>query len=412
MERPVGPRNAWLRLGTSFFRHLPAWHLFYIGVYSHLTFLISFNPPRRDWAWLYIAPEALVLFYFYCYFKAQPRLPGRRRKLAGVFALQVAAFLAVCLLAEPAPFAQDVASWNAALARTTIPPPAGTTIAWFAGRDTFIWLYEITSLFWNILIILYVLREKGKGSLMLFYGAGLLFGMTLESNGVMLKYFFEYGYHVYLPPFHAPLVTMFNWAAVFFVCAWLWHAIQAAFPALRRMRWFWGAPAIAVLGLMIDLPIEPAATQLTLWVWNSALRSGPQILGVPLLNYVSWFFAVGTFGAFYLYLTRDARGEYVYARGRPGIGESSRRAGNEGASARRRAPAWIAAVPEKMRDRPLRRAVAFWGSDKGRWTPLARNLVMILLIPVMHLVAGLGILAATLIIEGWDSPVFSILRQR
>jgi hypothetical protein len=411
MEQSASPRSAVFRLGAAFFRHLPAWVIFYIGVYCHLVALTSFNPPHRDWTWIYIFPEAIVLFYFYCYFKANARVKRSRQKLAGIFALQIAAFLAIYLLAEPFSFAQDIASWSAALKQMVFPPPAGTTIAWFGGRDTFVLLYEITSLIWNILIILYLYHYKRLGGLLFFYGAALLFGMTLESNGVMLKFFFEYDYHVYLPPFHAPLVTMFNWAAVLFICSWVLHGVQDAFPAVRRLHWFWGALAIAILALMIDLPIEPAATGLTLWTWNSALRSQPQLLGVPLLNFVSWFFAAGTFGAFYLYLTREGRGEYLFARRRGEIIEAALKTHEGKASARQRALAWVAALPEKMKDRPLRRAADFWRSDKGRWTPLARNLIMILVIPGMHLIIAIGIVAATLLTEGADSPVFSILRK-
>jgi hypothetical protein len=141
------------------------------------------------------------------------------------------------------------------------------------------------------------------------------------------------------------------------------------------------------------------------------MRSGPGLLGVPLLNFVSWFFAVGTFGAFYLYLTRDGRGEYIFARTRDGMIEAARKPHEGKASARRRALAWIAAVPEKIKDRPLPRAAVFWRSDKGRWTHLARNAIMILAIPVMNFIAALGVFVTILLVEGANGPVLTILKN-
>jgi len=411
MEQSASPRSAVFRLGTAFFKHFPAWVIFYIGAYSFLGALTFFNPPHKDWAWISFFPDAIVLFYFFCYFKANAWVKWRRQKLAGIFAMQIAVFLAICLLAEPVSFAQDVGSWSEALKQMVFPPPPGTRIAWFAGRDTIVLLYEIMGLVLTVLIILHVYCYKRLGGLMFFYGTALLYGMTLESNGVMMKFFFEYDYHIYLPPFHAPLVTMFGWATVFYLCSWVLHRFQDAFPAVRRMHWLWGALVIAILGLMIDLSVDPVATNLTLWTWNSAMRSGPGLLGVPLLNFVSWFFAVGTFGAFYLYLTRDGRGEYIFARSRDEMIEAARKLKEGRASARHRALDWVAAVPEKIKDRPLRRAADFWRSDKGQWTHLARNAIMILVIPVMNSITALGVFVTILVVEGTNGPVLTILKK-
>lgn len=411
MEQPVGQRSALSRFGRAFFRHIPAWVIFFIGVYTLLGAQTSFNPPHKDWAWVYCLPQAIVFFYFFCYFKANAWVRRPRMKLAGIFALQMAVFLAVYLLAEPASFAQDVASWNEAFKQMVFPPPAGTAIGWFAGRDTIILLHEIMSFIWNVLIILHIFYYRRLGGLMFFYGAALLYGMTLESNGVMLKMFFEYDYHIYLPLLYAPLATMLNWATVFYLCVSVLHGCQDALPAVRRLHWFWGALLIAVLGLMIDLSIDPVATNVTLWTWNSAFRSAPGLLGVPLLNFVSWFFAVGTFGAFYLYLTRDAQGKYIFARRRDEINATSLSSQEKVTSAPRRAIAWIAAVPEKIRNRPLRRALDFWRSEKGGWTHLARNSIMVLILPLMHIITALGIVATIILLEGFNGPVFSILKK-
>jgi uncharacterized membrane protein len=52
-------------------------------------------------------------------------------------------------------------------------------------------------------------------------------------------------------------------------------------------------------GLLFDLPFDILATRFHWWVWNTNLL--PIWFGVPLLNYLAWFWAIVMFGWFWVY---------------------------------------------------------------------------------------------------------------
>jgi hypothetical protein len=348
-------RSAVSRFGAAFFEHLPVWCAFFSGIYVNFAAMIFFNPSREAWTWIGAFPAALVMFYFACHYRARGWPRGSALKLVGLGALQAALFLVVRSLAQPAPFAQNAAAWEEVFRNLRFPPPAGTAIEWYAGRNTIVLINEIVSLAWAGLIALHVFVHGKRGGLARFYGLALLYGVLLESGGMIMGFFFEYDFHLRLPLFEAPLAPMLSWAGVFYSCAWVWNRALDAFLSARRRHWLWGAAAMGVLGLLFDAAIDPLATSLTIWTWNSRLRAGPGFLGVPLLNYVSWFIAVWTFGAFYLGLTRAGAGSRFFGR---------------------------------------RRAAS-----------------LALFAPVMVIVTNLGVLAAVLLLEGWDSPALEVVRD-
>jgi hypothetical protein len=394
------------RIWVGFFRHIPAWYFFFIGVSTLYGAMANFNPSHDDWAWTYIFPETLVLLYFIAHAYAVPEIKRKKLMIAGVLALQVVCFIGVYFFVTPASYAQDVASWTETVKSLTFPPPDGTIIEYYAGRDAIVWGHEITSLIWILLILAHIIFYKRLGGLGFFYGAALLYGMTLESNGVMMKFFFEDQYHLYLPPFHAPVVTMFGWATVFYPCSMVLHKYQDAWPRLKNLHWLWGGLVISIIALMIDIQVDPVATNLTLWTWNSLLREGVHFLGVPVLNFFSWLFAVWVFGSFYLYLSRGKDGKYVYAQSRSELIETNYRMYKDKAALPTRALTWLRSIPRN----PVKRAAVFYISDKSRWSHASRAVTMIFIIPVMNLISGLGVFFGVMTVEGYFGPSWTILK--
>ena len=118
---------------------------------------------------------------------------------------------------------------------------------------------------------------------MVLIGVGLVYGMCLESSGILLGVFSEDGYHWHVPGFRAPLATMLGWVTVFYPCVAMLEVLGRGFPALAR----WSLPARAALlsglAVAVDLQVDPYATALGLWSWHPAYAASgcAHWFGVP-----------------------------------------------------------------------------------------------------------------------------------
>ncbi|MHA1757323.1 MAG: carotenoid biosynthesis protein [Promethearchaeota archaeon] len=93
---------------------------------------------------------------------------------------------------------------------------------------------------------------------------------------------------------------------VFLVSLTFYEVIADAFPKLKN-RYVVGGLIITSSGLLMDLSLDPIATRFHWWVWNDDLL--PVWFGVPLINYVAWFWAVLVFGAFWIWIHNKFPGD-------------------------------------------------------------------------------------------------------
>jgi hypothetical protein len=94
----------------------------------------------------------------------------------------------------------------------------------------------------------------------------------------------SYGAGWLFAPLGVPLAVAAVWAAVILAAMGLSPRLGPASPALR-------AATAAVLGIALDLLMEPVAMRSGLWQWTPP---GPW-LGVPVGNFVGWAFIVGLY---------------------------------------------------------------------------------------------------------------------
>ncbi len=163
---------------------------------------------------------------------------------------------------------------------------------------------EVSTALWTIALVLHCWTFRGRTGVIIFFGAALLYGFLLESGGVMLGFFRENDYTVYLPGLAAPAATMCGWALVIYVSVCTYEMIERRWPALRSMNASAAGLIIALIALFWDVNIDPVATGLGLWTWNESLPAW--FLGVPLVNFTSWLSAVFVFGVGYSAVHRRA----------------------------------------------------------------------------------------------------------
>lgn len=251
---PTTAQAAWRELAE----HYPAWMLLFLSVSMLNNALANLGTPRWDLAWPIVFP--LALFGAFYALRARGRLTVLLRALAVAVALPAL----LVLVHRPSPLSQ------AALLQ----------------------VYEFSNFVVFLPLLLHA-RSHGKGTLGVFFGAGLLYGVILENGGIAMGYFSEVAYRVYVPGLVAPLATMLGWVMVIYLCAFLtWHA-RKAFPRLQKSP-VWSGLLFAACGVLFDLQVDPVATATRCWTWDARLPAF--WLGVPLVNYVAWTAALWPFG--------------------------------------------------------------------------------------------------------------------
>lgn len=157
-------------------------------------------------------------------------------------------------------------------------------------------LDEATTYLAYLLLATHCLLTRGRASTAILFGAATLYGFALESSGVSLGFFAEPGYDHYLPFLAAPLMTMLDWSAIFYPCVVIVELLAQRWPGLRGTV-VSRALLVAAAGLALDIQLDPVATRLGLWHWHPLLQ--PFFIGVPLVNFVAWFWAMLGFGLAY-----------------------------------------------------------------------------------------------------------------
>lgn len=147
------------------------------------------------------------------------------------------------------------------------------------------WAYELVAAPAAVgLAFLHSRRALGAGRAAVELLALALYGYAVERVAIAVFASHAYGAGWRLAPGGVPVAVAACWAAVI-VSALATAARLGVSSRLGR------AGAAAVLGLTLDVMMEPVAVRAGLWSWTPA---GPW-LGVPIGNFVGWAVIVGTY---------------------------------------------------------------------------------------------------------------------
>jgi uncharacterized membrane protein len=163
-------------------------------------------------------------------------------------------------------------------------------------------VYEASAIANTVLLGVHAWRQS-RATFALFFGPAAVYGVLLENGGILLGYFSELDYALYLGHLPAPIATMSGWVTVFYLVTWVTRQIRAQVPAVARSVVASALCAMAA-ALLLDLQIDPLATAVGFWRWSELLATGP--MGVPLLNFVAWACAVFPFALFLFWRQQSA----------------------------------------------------------------------------------------------------------
>ena len=174
--------------------------------------------------------------------------------------------------------------------------------------------YEFSAIIMAVITAIHCYCKRGRWDTIKIFGVGLVYGLVLENGGPMHLpalgfegYFYEENYKLYLFEFFGhgkrislvPICTHLGWPVVFYVAVLFWERICQAFPRVRRRLWL-SSLIITSSGLLFDLNFDILATRFNWWVWHE--RYSELWFGVPLINYIAWFWAVVVFGWCWVWL--------------------------------------------------------------------------------------------------------------
>ena len=157
-------------------------------------------------------------------------------------------------------------------------------------------VFEASQFLWVGLLAAQIVWSRGWHALVMFFGVTFVYGLMLENTGIIMGYFFEPSFRLYLGPLPAPLCTMLGWSLVFYVTVAIVQQLGQWLPRLGRSVWG-RAWATTLLALSMDAQLDPLASMSgVFWRWNDLLP--PVFLGVPVINFVAWFGAFLPFSWF------------------------------------------------------------------------------------------------------------------
>jgi len=236
--------------------------------------------------WKFALTAAIPVFWvlFYSYFRARDsqRLVHRWRVYGALAVFMIGAPLAIFLFGRPRPMTDA----------------------------QIVFFYEAAQYLWLALMVAHCWYNRGFAMTVLFFGVCFLYGMALENAGIIIGFFGESQYKLYLGLpgglfLPAPLATQVGWCIMFYVAISLTEFFAGKLRGLNRsplrLALFTSLSAVT-----LDLQIDPLASLSGLWwKWNPALPAF--WLGVPLLNFIAWFCAFMPFSWLYFRYRADER---------------------------------------------------------------------------------------------------------
>ncbi len=157
--------------------------------------------------------------------------------------------------------------------------------------------FELSNYFWFILFILHSLHYRGLSNTIKIFGVGLIYGGLCESYGIWAGYYKEMNYLIYIPGIPAPLATMIGWTIVYYFTFFIVEKFNEMFFTTIDFTPLFKSILAAVIAVSFDFMIDPIAVKAGWWEWSPQFN--PFFLGVPLINFVAWFFAVSVWSYFY-----------------------------------------------------------------------------------------------------------------
>ncbi len=249
------------RIGRLFWDDLPLIYFLFLAVAVASAECLNLSPPRKDLYWTFVFPLAVPVALYAFRF----RIIDSSKRLFGLAILLGALSILTLIFVATKP--QPIA-----ISRLRL-------------------LYEYSSLANTLVLGLHAWR-RSRALAILFFAPVAVYGVILENGGILLGYFSEAGYRLYLSPFPAPLATMAGWITVFYLVMSATWEFQRCIPWLSRSA-FGSALVATACALCLDLQLDPLATVVGFWHWNDLLTFS--LLGVPVQNFVAWASAVFPF---------------------------------------------------------------------------------------------------------------------
>lgn len=274
-------RAVMLPVFPHFFRHLanhlPAWTYYGVIVGTLVEVCCLLKEPRPDIALTAIASLSWVTIYFSVHI------------FQGTFNRQKA-----------------VALVGLALGVLVVP---AVIVFWLPHRPLEYgvsrWFFEVNSFLIFPLLLIYA-WSRGRNEVIVFFGIAAVYGVLLENGGIEMGYFHEIASTFYLPYLPAPLTTMLGWVIVLYQSIFIVESLVRRFPKLQD-RFLSVGFLTAINAVSLDLLMDPVATEIGVWVWDSRLPI--LFLGVPTINWFAWVYAVFPFASVYFFLKYHRRSD-------------------------------------------------------------------------------------------------------
>jgi len=255
---PPAGASLWRALPSEIASQYPVWMLLILSLSMLNMALANLGTPRWDLAWQIVFPFSVFAVFYGLRARHRPKL------LAGAVLAALLLLAVTATVFRPSPLA----------------------------RKQLLLVYEFSNFVAFVPLAAHALRY-GRGTLAVFFGPALLYGVALENGGIAMGYFDELAYELYFPGLVAPLATMIGWVMVIYLCTfWTWQ-LRRSLPTLRTSPLL-SAVAFALCGVLFDLQIDPVATASGCWIWEARLPAF--WFGVPAINFVAWFCALAPFG--------------------------------------------------------------------------------------------------------------------
>ena len=267
---------SWRSLIQEFHDHLPIWFVYFSAIgLLHAAFA---NFPDQGFDEVGIAREGFVattpfpLFWFTLYFVLRIRRSHRIAKPWKAYLALAAAVvvvpLAIIFLHQDHPLSHD---------QLTV-------------------VFELTQFTWVALFVAQIVLNRGWHALMLFFGVTFVYGLMLENTGIVMHFFYEPSFRIYLGFLPAPLCTMLGWSLVFYIVISITEQLGQWLPQLVSSIWRRVGVA-TTLALCLDAQLDPLASMSgVFWRWNEILPQA--FFGVPFVNFAAWFGAIASFSYF------------------------------------------------------------------------------------------------------------------
>jgi uncharacterized membrane protein len=153
-------------------------------------------------------------------------------------------------------------------------------------------MFEASSYVWFAIFLAHSFTVLGLQPTVRLFGIGLIYGAFLENIGIVMGFFSEPSYSVYVPPLPAPVFTMIGWCTVFYAAARFTDDLtEKKSPPLLK------AFVCTAAAVSLDVLVDSAASLFQWWVWDPKLK--PFFFGVPLVNYSAWASAIFPYAYFF-----------------------------------------------------------------------------------------------------------------